>query len=354
GSVLAAPGTTVMAAAAAYAGIQVRGSLREMEARLEPWTTSSALGQEKALDGASAALVSRILDRDGREQVADETIGLARGLLGRIAGAPPATGGAGTDTADDRLITDDEAAAVILGLQDRGTRDRAAEWMEGPDAEPALRLWRALSRRCVGSYAEHAAAPLSLVGWVAWSTGDEPTARAALGLALRRDPEYLFARLLHQACNENLDPETLRNCLRRERDTREAERAGVSAGSLAVERTGEAVRPAAGEGTGAPETRAAAAVSDTAQSRETPAALPHTLPGRPGAGGTAGRRVRPGTRKVRPPAGGSPVTGSPASGSPVTGPPATGRTRRPAGPRHRAAEDSRGKGDGRRDTRSER
>ncbi|WP_449472922.1 DUF4192 family protein [Streptomyces tanashiensis] len=54
------------------------------------------------------------------------------------------------------------------------------------------------------------------------STGDEPTARVALGLALDADPEYVFARLLHQACNEGLDPESLRSCLRTERDARTA------------------------------------------------------------------------------------------------------------------------------------
>ncbi|MFD9221037.1 DUF4192 family protein [Streptomyces sp. NPDC060064] len=52
------------------------------------------------------------------------------------------------------------------------------------------------------------------------STGDEPGARVALGLALRVDPEYVFARLLHQACNEGLDPEALRSCLRTDRGTR--------------------------------------------------------------------------------------------------------------------------------------
>jgi len=88
--------------------------------------------------------------------------------------------------------------------------------MEEPDAEAALRLWRALARRCVGSYGEHAAAPLTLAGWVAWSSGDEPSARVALGRALRVDPHYLFAKLLHQACNEGLDPELLRQCLRRD------------------------------------------------------------------------------------------------------------------------------------------
>lgn len=219
GNALALPGTSVMAAAAAYAGIQVRGSLREMEGRLSPWTNPAAPDQLKALDAVGAALVPRILDGEGREQVAAETLALARKLMKRIEESPRAVGWAEADAADDCLITHDEAAAVILGLQDRETRDRAAEWMEGPDTGPALRLWRALSRRCVGPYSEHAAAPLTLAGWVSWSTGDEPGARIALGLALRVDPEYVFAQLLHQACNEGLDPEALRSCLRKERGT---------------------------------------------------------------------------------------------------------------------------------------
>ncbi|MDX3851975.1 DUF4192 domain-containing protein [Streptomyces sp. AK02-01A] len=219
GTGLALPGTSVMAAAAAYAGVRVRGSLKEMEARLEPWRTSAAKEQERALDEAGAALVPRILVEGNREQVGEETLRLARGLMKRLDEAPRA-GRADADTEDDRLITHDEAAAVILGLQDRETRDRAAEWMEGPEALSALRLWRALSRRCVGPYAEHATAPLTLAGWVAWSTGDEPGARVALGLALRLDPHYIFAQLLHQACNEGLDPEALRRCLREERGTR--------------------------------------------------------------------------------------------------------------------------------------
>jgi hypothetical protein len=223
GTGLALPGTSVMAAAATYAGVQVRGSLRELEARLEPWSTDAAAfgEQERALDDAGAALVPRILAGGSREEVRAETLRLARGLVERLAAAP-AVGPPDVepDADDDRLIGHEEAAAVILGLQDRETRDRAAEWMEGPEAAPALRLWRALSRRCVGPYAEHATAPLSLAGWVAWSTGDETGARVALGLALRLDPRYVFAQLLHQACNEGLDPESLRRCLREERGAR--------------------------------------------------------------------------------------------------------------------------------------
>ncbi|KDN77480.1 hypothetical protein DF19_11515 [Streptomyces olindensis] len=220
GASMGLPGTSVLAAAATYAGIQVRGTLRELRARLQPWENAAALQQEAALDTASMALVPRILDDAGRAEVAGETLELAGKVLDRFAEAQPVSGMLLADLRDDELLGHDEAARLILGLQDRATRDRAAEWMEGDEAARALRLWRSLARRCVGPYGEHAAAPLTLAGWVAWSTGDELEAREALAMALGADPDYLFARLLHQACNEGLDPESIRTCLRAEREGR--------------------------------------------------------------------------------------------------------------------------------------
>ncbi|MEU0334633.1 DUF4192 domain-containing protein [Streptomyces sp. NPDC006193] len=217
GSPMGLPGTSVLAAAATYAGIQVRGTLRELRARLQPFETAAALKQEIALDAAGMTLVHRILDETTRQDVARETLDLAERVIRRYAAAAPVSGAHPADVRDDDLLGDDEAAALILGLQDRTTRDLAAAWMEGDEAAPALRLWRALARRCVGPYGEHAAAPLTLAGWVAWSTGDELEAREALAMALGADPDYLFARLLHQACNEGLDPEAVRRCLRVER-----------------------------------------------------------------------------------------------------------------------------------------
>ncbi|MFJ4708547.1 DUF4192 domain-containing protein [Streptomyces anulatus] len=218
GNPLAMPGTTVMAAAAAYAGVHVRGTLRDMEARLQPWRTPAAVtAQGEALDRAAPALIPRLLDERARGEVAAETLRLARTLMDRIEETQPAPPPL-ADAGDDQLIGSDEAAAVILGLQDRETRDKAAAWMEGAEAQAALRLWRTLARRCVGPYGEHAAAPLTLAGWVSWSTGDEPGARVALALALRADPGYTFAQLLHRACNEGLDPEALRRCLREAAD----------------------------------------------------------------------------------------------------------------------------------------
>ncbi|MDQ0793503.1 DUF4192 domain-containing protein [Streptomyces sp. B1I3] len=251
GNPLALPGTTVMAAAAAYAGIQVRGSLRDMERRLMPSGSVSAAEQERALDSAGAVLVSQILDPRGRGAVAARTLALARELMQRL-GRAPAVAPAEADRRDDRLVEVEEAAAVILGLQDRETRDRAAEWMEGREAETALRLWRALARRCVGPYVEHSAAPLTLAGWVSWSTGDEAGARVALGLALRADPDYTFAQLLHQACNEGLDPETLRRCLREESNLRAGRgRPGACDGQDARHTAAGRPRPGPGSTSGA-------------------------------------------------------------------------------------------------------
>ncbi|CAM5368517.1 DUF4192 domain-containing protein [Streptomyces pilosus] len=230
GTPMGLPGTSVLAAAAAYAGLQIRGSLRELRARFLPRQNSTALAQQKALDDAGMELVPRILDAAGRSEVAGKTLSLAERVMARLAGAPPASDALAADRRDDDLLGQDEAATLILGLQDRTTRDRAAEWMEGAEAGPALRLWRALARRCVGPYGEHAAAPLTLAGWVAWSTGDELEAREAFAMALGADPDYLFARLLHQACNEGLDPETVRRCLRTEREDRGQATPGEPAG----------------------------------------------------------------------------------------------------------------------------
>ncbi|WP_326687561.1 DUF4192 domain-containing protein [Streptomyces sp. NBC_01795] len=228
GMPLAEPGTSAMAAAATYAGVQVHGSLRDMERRLAPLGPPFAEEQERVLDSMSADLTQRMLTVEGREQVRSDTLALVGHLMDRLHHSAPTTAGTHTaaDAHDDGLLSHDESAAVILGIQDRRTRDQAAEWMEGMDVGPALRLWRALSRRCVGPYTEHAAALLTLTGWVAWSGGDGPTARVALGLALRTDPDYLFAQLLNQACNEGLDPELLRRCLRADRDRRTSDDEG--------------------------------------------------------------------------------------------------------------------------------
>ncbi|MFI0217027.1 DUF4192 domain-containing protein [Streptomyces lydicus] len=266
GTPMVMPGTSVMAAAAAYAGLQVRGSLKEMEARLRPRTGRRGAEQEKALDTAAGALVPRMLGDDGALAVRRATLDLAGAMIHRFRQDTPSGSNRARDACDDALITDAEAADLILGLQDRCTRDRAAEWMDGSAAAPALRLWRALARRCAGGYAEHAVAPLTLAAWVCWSTDDGPSARIALSYALSMDPEYTFAQLLHRAINEGLDPEPLRRCLREQR------REAMSEETAPAPAAGPA--PAAEPGAGAQPAHAG---------NETPRSLKRPDPARPGA-----------------------------------------------------------------------
>ncbi|MFF7729146.1 DUF4192 domain-containing protein [Streptomyces sp. NPDC008001] len=249
GTPLSLPGTSVMAAAATYAGIEVRGTLREMEDRYTPLTGDRAVEQRKALDTAAFTMVPRILGGDGCEPVRQETLALARTLVDRFHAAPPPPGRPAADACDDSLLTDEEAATVIVGLQDRVARDRAAEWMEGPQAAAVLRVWRALARRCVPPYAEYAAAPVTLAGWVAWAADDQPEARVALSRALAADPEYVFAQLLYRACNEGLDPEPLRQCLRQEQADRALQDA-VRAEVERLEAATAATAASAGQGAG--------------------------------------------------------------------------------------------------------
>ncbi|WP_328553014.1 DUF4192 domain-containing protein [Streptomyces sp. NBC_00358] len=287
GTSMGLPGTSVLAAAATYAGLQVRGSLKELTARLLPWESTAALGQEVALDTASMALVPRILEDDSRAEVAEEALALARRIRDRLASARPVSGARPSDLRDDGLLENDEAAILILGLQDRTTRDRAAQWMEGDEAAPALRLWRALARRCVGPYREHAAAPLTLAGWVAWSMGDELEAREALAMALGADPDYLFARLLHQACNEGLDPESVRRCLREEGT-------GPGAKDAAQPADSGAPRPAAdpARASRTPDSRSSAPTARRRR-RPRPAEDGGSRPGRRGAGTARAQGGRP-------------------------------------------------------------
>nr|WP_245655126.1 DUF4192 domain-containing protein [Streptomyces catenulae] len=284
GKPMVMPGTSVMAAAAAYAGMQVRGSLKEMEARLTPRTGPRAAEQVKALDTAVGRFLPRMLRANGARTVRQDTLDRAAAMIHRFREDTPTGSNRARDACDDALLTDTEAAELILGLQDRLTRDRAAEWLEGPSAAAALRLWRALARRCAGAYLEHSVAPLTLAGWVAWSTDDQPSARVALSRALGIDPDYVFAQLLHRGINEGLDPEPLRRCLRSEREEREA----------AAARTGGGSRDAAAATRTAPAPETGPATARTPRSRRAPTDRPTTPRGSSGPPGT-----RPEARRAR-------------------------------------------------------
>lgn len=226
---VAEPGGSAIAATAAYNGIPMPGSLRDLESRLRPVEPRDP-AHETALDLACARLVPRMLDRSTSASVAERTVELARGALDAFLAAPLISDPVRSDARDDALLDHNDAAEVILGLQDHAARDRVVEWSEPATAGAAIRLWRALARRCTGPYAEHAAALLALTGWAAWCSGDEAEARVALCAALDLEPHCTFARLLQHAVSQGLDPEVVRRSLRSTRRRRVLEAATVRRG----------------------------------------------------------------------------------------------------------------------------
>ncbi|WP_344340007.1 DUF4192 domain-containing protein, partial [Kitasatospora putterlickiae] len=122
-------------------------------------------------------------------------------------------------------LDEDRAARLLLALQDRIVRDRAAEYARPAELAPAQRLWRFLATRCVAPYESCAAPPLTLLAWASWVAGDTATARVVLGHTLRRHPSYLLAQLLYESLNGGFAPDTLLASVEEER-RRRTEREG--------------------------------------------------------------------------------------------------------------------------------
>ncbi|MFE2917689.1 DUF4192 domain-containing protein [Kitasatospora indigofera] len=196
------PGPVV--AAATFAGLAPRGSRKAIAAGLAPLGEPAAGPQRLAIEQAlrHRPLTGGEAARERAGELLDEV------MAEFLAGA--------------REVDERRTALLLVGLQDKLLRDRAAEYAESAELGAAQRLWRFLARRCVIPFDGYAAAPLTLLAWTSWLAGDLATARVVLGLVLRLDPDYLLAQLLHESLNGGLAPELLLEGVRAERARRAA------------------------------------------------------------------------------------------------------------------------------------
>ncbi|MFI9274768.1 DUF4192 domain-containing protein [Kitasatospora sp. NPDC052896] len=199
------PGPAVTAAT--FAGLAPRGSRKAIAEALAPIGPPECDRQRLAFERQLGLLLVAFDAPEGPDGVLAET--------GRLIDQAMAEFADGTSELDD-----EQAARLILGLQDRAGRDRAAEYAEPAELACAQRLWRFLARRCVPPYEEYAAAPLTLLAWTAWLAGDTATSRVVLARALDLDPGYALARLLYGSLNGGLRPDRLLATVRVERARR--------------------------------------------------------------------------------------------------------------------------------------
>ncbi|MFF2660839.1 DUF4192 domain-containing protein [Kitasatospora sp. NPDC058032] len=202
------PGPGPVAVAATVAGLAPRGSRKEILAALAPLGPPGADAVRGALARAGAGpSPGRRLSLDRREHAALLDAAVAEFMAGATE------------------LDEERTARLLLALQDRIVRDRAAEYARPDELASAQRLWRFLATRCVAPYESCAAPPLTLLAWTSWVAGDTATARVVLGHTLRRHPSYLLAQLLYESLNSGFSPDTLLTSVeteRRRRTEREA------------------------------------------------------------------------------------------------------------------------------------
>jgi len=129
---------------------------------------------------------------------------------------PPSPGG-GVDAIVDAIegyrtghwITKPSLVAYLLfQLQQLRVRDMAWAYMDPAFNAQHVKLWTDLTRYAVPGLP--AAAPASLLAFVAWQSGDGALANVALDRALADDPRYSMAQLLRQVITAGAPPSLAR------------------------------------------------------------------------------------------------------------------------------------------------
>jgi hypothetical protein len=199
GTPIAAAGTSAAAAAMAFAGVAVLQSRKELEHTIALVNGAVRAAMEYALPRAIEGLVERHAITS-RAQVVAESIELFRAAVHqRIASAAEAT-----------PPSIDDAARLIVGLDDVPARDEVLAWFDGEWGRATRDLLIELVRRAVPPFDVPA---LTTLAWICYLQGDGALAGIALDRARAADPTYSLAQILNQALAAPLDPAVFRKVL---------------------------------------------------------------------------------------------------------------------------------------------
>ena len=102
--------------------------------------------------------------------------------------------------------SDEQIVRLAAALAHNPVRDAALAWADGADADPAERLWRALT---TATPLPERAEPATLLAFCAYLRGDGALAAVALELAEQAMPGHKLAGLLRLGLDRGLDPSRL-------------------------------------------------------------------------------------------------------------------------------------------------
>ncbi|HEY2793219.1 MAG TPA: DUF4192 domain-containing protein [Micromonosporaceae bacterium] len=180
--------TSVVAAAATAAGINVLASREAVAARLAPAAGPERDAAALRADARLCDLIARTKGRPDRETV--------------VAAGIEAVDRAILRWRSDRALDDDEVAWLGLLLVNIAVRDHAWERV-GEDLALHAELWTELVRRVVPDLV---APPATLLAFAAWRSGGGAIASIALERAVEADPTYRMAQYLGAAFDGGLSP----------------------------------------------------------------------------------------------------------------------------------------------------
>ena len=188
---------SVLGAAMAVEGRSVLPSREALADTLRPHGGALGVAMARALPRLDGALADRVW-RGRRDEVEAESRQLYEMAVRRRL-----DGAASLDV--------DEAARLILGLDDVPVRDEVVSWVEGDWGQATRGLLADLVRHAVPPF--HVV-PLTVLAWVAYQQGDATLAGLAVERALACDRAYALARILDDAIATGLDPAVFRSVRR--------------------------------------------------------------------------------------------------------------------------------------------
>jgi hypothetical protein len=196
GAVLTDASTVAAVATAVVAGMVAAEDRSELVAELAPRDGLVANAMRAAVErhlARWAALVSAG-GRPARVAIAEDHACVDRAMRRRLAG-------------DESPLDVDDAARVLLALQDVLVRDAAFRWFAGNEGRVAQRLWVELTRLAPDDLV---AAPATLAAVTAYCQGDGARAAVALDRALAGQPDYRMAVYLKHALRNAMKPAEIR------------------------------------------------------------------------------------------------------------------------------------------------
>jgi hypothetical protein len=168
-------------------------------------TAVAAAGSTVLADRAALAATIAPLGALAAESISQaERTARAKGVAAGLAAVGEAIG---TYRAGNQLTSGGQFAVLAVTLADLRVRDDAWARMVPEHAAAHLRLWTDVVRRAPARYVP---APASLLGFVAWQSGNGALANVAAERALAADPGYSMAQLLLDAVGAGVPPSAAR------------------------------------------------------------------------------------------------------------------------------------------------